>query len=97
MTLIYGDVDWYQARPEPERVWTGTLEEHRVGVGPDTRGGLSFVLVTDAARISVYAAKAERRLTGFRRRSVRVRGKLVDLGEQGNGEELWPASIELRT
>jgi hypothetical protein len=94
MTQVYGSADWYQSRPEPERIWTGTLEERRVGVGPETRGGLSYVLVSDLGQLNVYAANAEGLLAGFLGRSVRVRGKLVDLTQQGNGKELWPASIE---
>lgn len=94
VTVIYGNADWYQSRPEPERVWTGTLNERRVGVGPDTRGGLSYVLITEMARFSVYSATTEGTLARFLHRRVRVRGKLVDATQQGNEEELWPASIE---
>jgi hypothetical protein len=94
MTQVYGSADWYQSRPEPERIWTGTLEERRVGVGPETRGGLSYVLVSDLGQLNVYAANAEELLAGFLGHSVRVRGKLVDLTEHGNRKELWPASIE---
>ena len=94
MTQVYGDADWYQSRPEPERIWTGTLDERRIGIGPDTRGGLSYVLITDLGQLSVYAANAERQLAEYLRRSVRVRGKLVDLTQEGNGRELWPGSIE---
>jgi hypothetical protein len=94
MRQIYGSADWYQSRPEPERIWTGTLQERRVGVGPESRGGLSYVLVSDLGQLNVYAANAEALLAGFLGRSVRVRGKLVDLTQQGHGKELWPASIE---
>jgi hypothetical protein len=94
MTQVYGSADWYQSRPEPERIWTGTLEERRVGVGPEARGGLSYVLVSDLGQLNVYAANAEGLLAGFCGRSVRIRGKLVDLTQQGTEKELWPASIE---
>ena len=94
MTQVYESTDWYQSRPEPETIWIGTLEENRSGVGPNTRGGLTYVLVGDRGPLNIYAANAEKLLEGFLRRSVRIRGKLVDLTDEGNGKELWPASIE---
>jgi len=95
MTVVYGNVDWYRSRPEPEETWTGTLAEREVSVGPESRGGLFFVLITDMGPLSVYAANVERQLASFLGRSVRVRGKLVDLGPPGQEKELWPASMEL--
>jgi hypothetical protein len=94
MIQVYESTLWYQARSEPETTWIGTLEERRSGLGPDTRGGLVYVLVGDLERLNIYAANAEKLLEGFLRRSVRIRGKLVDLTDEGNGKELWPASIE---
>jgi hypothetical protein len=95
MTVFYGDFEWYRSRPEPEEIWTGTLEERQASVGPESRGGLSFVLITDVGRLNVYAAKVERQLASFLGRSVRVRGKLVELGRQGQEKELWPAAMDL--
>jgi hypothetical protein len=94
MTQVYGDADWYQARPEPERIWTGTLDERQIGIGPDTRGGLSYVLITDLGQLNVYAANAERQLAEYLRRPVRVRGKLVDLTPARHWRELRPGSLE---
>ena len=79
MTQVYESADWYQSRPEPETIWIGMLEERRSGVGPDTRGGLTYVLVGDVGRLNIYAANADKLFEGFVRRSVRIRGKLVDL------------------
>ena len=94
MTQIYESTDWYQSRSEPEAIWIGTLEERLSGIGPDTRGRLTYVLVGDLGRLNIYAANADKLLKRFLRRSVRIRGKLVDLTDEGHGKELWPASIE---
>lgn len=92
---IYGSAEWYRVRPEPEKVWTGTLEQQHKAVGPATRGGLLYSLSTDRGRLDIYAAQAEDLLARMLHSEVRVRGKLVDLTGQGNGEELWIGSIEL--
>jgi hypothetical protein len=87
MTQVSGNADWYQSRPEPERIWTGRLDESRVGLGPETRGGLSYVLVSDLGQLNVHAANAEGLLAGFLGRSVRIRGKAGDVTQQGNRKE----------
>jgi hypothetical protein len=94
MTQIYGDADWYQARPEVEREWSGTLEQRHTPLGPGMRGGLTFTLVTDKGRLPVYAANVENVLAPLLTEPVRLRGKLVDPSSQGDPEELWIGSIE---
>jgi hypothetical protein len=94
MTQIYGDLDWYQIRPEMEREWSGTLEQRQTPLGPGMRGGLTFTLVTDKGRFPVYAANVEGLLAPLLAERVRLCGKLVDLSSQGDSEELWIGSIE---
>jgi hypothetical protein len=94
MTEVYSRADWYRSRPEPETVWRGTLEEGDAAVGPGMRGGLSYVLIADQSRLKVYAANVENILAPFLGRLVKARGKLVNLRGDGDGEELWIASIE---
>jgi hypothetical protein len=74
--------------------WMGTLRERDVPVGPAARTGLTFTLVTEAEQYPVYASNVEKQLAAFVGRSVIVRGKLVDLRNEGYGEELWIASIQ---
>jgi hypothetical protein len=89
---VYADTDWYVARPEREEVWRGVLREHTAPLGPGTRGGLTYVLVTREGELQVYAPHAER-LTRFLGHRVSARGKLVDLRAEGFGRELWIGSI----
>jgi hypothetical protein len=91
---VYGRTDWYQSRPELESVWSGTLEERAEVLGPGSRGGLAFTLITEESRLNVYAATAKEVLEPFLGRPVLIRGKLVDLRNEGEGQELWIASIE---
>ena len=89
---VYADTDWYVARPEREEVWRGVLREQTALLSPDTRGGLTYVLVTQEGELEVYAPDAER-LTRFLGHQVSARGKLVDLRVEGFGRELWIGSI----
>ena len=95
MTEVYARTDWYQSRPELETVWLGTLEERFEVLGPGSRGGLAYTLVTEQSRLNVYAANARDVLEPFLGRPVLIRGKLVDLRNEGEGQELWIASIEV--
>jgi hypothetical protein len=93
MTIIYAKADWYQLRPEAEQVWKGTLQENSAPVGPGGRGGLDYSLATDDTELLVYAPDGGPLLAPFVGRSVVVRGKLVDLRNEGLGQELWIAAI----
>jgi hypothetical protein len=94
MIDVYGRTDWYCSRPEPERVWSGTLEERSEVLGAGSRGGLAYTLLTEQDQFNVYAANVKEILDSFRGRLVLIRGKLVDLRNEGEGQELWIASIE---
>ena len=94
VTQIFAEAEWYQARPEPEKQWRGVLRKRDAPLGPATRGALSFTLVTADKSLPVYAANVEQRLGPFVGRQVLVSGKLVDLSQEGFGEELWIASIQ---
>jgi hypothetical protein len=91
---VYGRTEWYRSRPEPERVWSGMLEERSEVLGPGSRGGLAYTLITEQDQLNVYAANVREVLEPFRGRLVRIRGKLVNLRNEGEGQELWIASIE---
>jgi hypothetical protein len=93
MTEVYARTDWYQSCPEPEKVWSGTLEERSEVLGPGSRGGLAYTLITEQGRLNVYAANAKEVLEPFLGRLVLIRGKLVNLRNEGEGQELWIASI----
>jgi hypothetical protein len=93
MTEIYAAAGWYRTRPEPEGMWQGRLQKRTAPVGPAGRGGLSYTLVTEDEQLPVYAANIEGKLAPFVGYEVVVRGKLVDLSDEGFGQELWIASI----
>lgn len=94
MPEVYARTDWYQSRPELETVWSGTLERRSEVLGPGSRGGLAYTLITEQDRLNVYAANAKEVLEPYLGRPVLVRGKLVNLRNEGEGRELWIASIE---
>jgi hypothetical protein len=93
MTQIYAGIDWYRARPELEKQWQGVLRKRDAPVGPATRAALMYVLVTKDSQIRVYAANVEKQLAPFVGRQVLVYGKLVDLTDEGFGQELWIGSM----
>jgi hypothetical protein len=95
MTEIYAGADWYVSRPEQEELWQGVLRERNVPLGPATRAALGYVLVTQDRELGVYAANVERQLASFVGQRVLVHGKLVDLSDEGFGQELWIASIQV--
>jgi hypothetical protein len=94
MTEVYARTDWYRSRPEPERVWSGMLQERSEVLGPGSRGGLAYTLIIEQGWLNVYAANVKEVLESFVGRQVLIRGKLVDLRNEGEGQELWIASIE---
>ena len=95
-TDIYADASWYRDRPEPEAMWEGRLEVREAVIGPGSRLGLHFRLVTREAALDVYAAGVREKFAAFVDRRVVVRAKLIDLASEGFGQELWVASIRLR-
>lgn len=54
---------------------------------------LSYALEVPEGSIDVYAAHVEPLLASFADRAVIVTGKLVDLRDEGFGEELWLAGV----
>lgn len=92
---VYAHTHWYAERTEPEEIWRGLLQRCEPPGGPADRAALTFCLVTDDRRIDIYAAHVDELLTPFEGMVVTAKGKLVDLGAEGHGEELWLASIEL--
>jgi hypothetical protein len=92
---VFADERWYRQAAEAEQVWEGVLEPAALVRGPDSRAALSYrLLATDGRSLPVYAAGAEDRLRLFSAQHVRVRAKLIDLGSEGFGEELWIGTIE---
>lgn len=94
MKRIFAGTDWYRAQPEPEESWQGLLQERDVPRGPATRIALGYSLVTDEGSVPVYSANVEHKLARFSGRRVEVTGKLVDLGREGFGQEVWIATIK---
>lgn len=90
---IYADEDWYQARSEAEIVWHGVLQARESDRGPAGRQALLYELVTDSGTLPVYAANAQPRLDPLLGQQVEILGKLVDLSDEGFGEELWIATV----
>lgn len=94
-TKIYAGTDWYDSRPEPEQTWHGVLQKREVAVGPATRAALAYILITEEGEFTVYAARAEDKLAPLVGRRVLAEGKLVNLSNEGYGQELWLASVRL--
>lgn len=92
---IYAREDWYLDRAEPEKSWRGVLAPREIVQGPGARQALVYELIADEGSVAVYAANAQDQLEPFLGREVLIRGKLVDLREEGFGEELWIASIKV--
>lgn len=92
-TQIYAGEAWYQARPEPEESWEGVLRPRQLDRGPASRNALRYELISGQDEFAVYAANAESVLESFVGRKVLITGKLVDLSDEGYGQELWIASV----
>lgn len=86
---VFADEAWYRERAEPEQAWQGALRRRAEDRGPGGRPGLSFSLQTADQDLPVYAAGVDERLAPFVGARVTVTGKLVDLGGEGFGHELW--------
>ena len=95
MRTVYAGADWYEARPEPERMWRGTLRTREAPAGPAARTALLYTLVVDGRQLSIYAANVAQRLAPLAGHKVLVQGKLVDLRDEGFGQELWIGSIAI--
>jgi hypothetical protein len=90
---VHSGQPWYVARPEPERQFVGTLEAVPTVIGPANRPALAFVLRTSDGELPVYAAGVEDRLRPLVGPRLQIRGKTVDLTEEGGVRELWIATI----
>jgi hypothetical protein len=90
---IYASAGWYAERPEPETQWRGVLRRREPPGGPAGRAALAFALEIPSHSVDVYAANMEPVLARFVDRPVVATGKLVDLSDEGFGDELWLASI----
>ena len=90
MHKVFADSDWYVARPEAEQEWRGVLRKRNVTLGPASRAAVSLELVVEGRQpVPVYAANIGARLVQYVGNRVTIRGKLVDLTEEGHGKELW--------
>jgi hypothetical protein len=94
MPAIHAHSDWYLERPELETVWRGVLVRRDAVRGPGSRLGLGYALVASEREFAVYSAGAERLLEPYVGCLVAAAGKLVDLSDEGYGQELWLGSIE---
>jgi hypothetical protein len=94
MTKIFADEIWYRERREPERDWEGVLAEREMGTGPNTRTAQGHILRADDRSLLVYTPSLRATLKPFVDRRVRVVAKLIDLSDEGFGEELWPGWIQ---
>jgi len=63
--------------------------------GPAGRAALAYALELEGSYVDVYAAIVEALLARFLDHKIVATGKLVDLGGEGFGKELWLASIRL--
>ena len=96
MSKIHEEASWYASRDEPMRAWFGTLKARESLSGPFGRAALDFALVTkEDAELPIYSAGVHQELQRFMDQSVVVCGKLIDLSDEGFGQELWIGSIGL--
>jgi hypothetical protein len=93
VTKINADADWYRDRREREQTWRGVLRKHEAPLGPATRSAQRYVLSTRKTDLPIYAPNIDEPLKPFVGRRVAIRGKLIDLGGEGFGKELWIGSI----
>lgn len=91
--IVFAEADWYINRPEREQTWEGILRRIKPDSGPAGRSATSFRFTTNNTIMNVYAANAGQQLNKYVDRPITVQGKLIDLGNEGFGKELWIASI----
>jgi hypothetical protein len=53
---VYRKQPWYQARPEPEEEFEGTMEFMQTVIAPANRPSLALILRTEGDDLLVYAA-----------------------------------------
>jgi hypothetical protein len=90
---VYRKQPWYQARPEPEEEFEGTLESMQTVIGAANRPSLAFILRTEGDELLVYAAGFMDILEPLVGQPLRIRGKTVDFTGEGGTRELWIAMI----
>ena len=95
MSDIFAREDWYRMRPEPEQEWRGILRKRDAPISPAGRTALRYTLITDEQQLPVYVANSERQFASYADALIHVRGKLIDLSNEGLGQELWVGSIEV--
>jgi len=93
MSDVYGSMEWYRERSEPEQLFRGVLESRETPLGPAGRGALIYELTTNAGSLAIYAPGDGKKLKPYVGRQVVVRAKLIDLSSEGFGPELWIACI----
>lgn len=90
---VYAHEEWYVAQPESEATFAGRLVRRAVTQAPGARSALRFALITHAGETAIYAPGRVAALENLVDRNVVIEGKLVDLGGEGFGKELWIGSI----
>jgi hypothetical protein len=81
---------WYDARPEPEAVYQGTLRSTTPVISPGGRTRLLFELeITPGKRLAIYAPAHEGILRKAVDQEAVLVGKIVNLSSEGHGVELW--------
>ncbi len=90
---IYREDEWYRARPEVEKELSGILLSRDRPAGPAERTALRYTLITEGERIPVYAPLPSQQLDSFIGQPVVVYGKVVNLTDEGFGNELWIGSL----
>lgn len=95
MSDIFALEDWYRARPELEQEWRGILRKRDAPISPAGRTALRYTFITGEQQLPVYVANSERQFASYADVPIRVRGKLIDLGSEGFGQELWVGSIDV--
>jgi hypothetical protein len=95
MIVIFARETWYRSRPETEQEWLGVLRKRDAPISPAGRTALRYSLITDSETLPVYVANSEWQFAEYADVPIRLRGKLVDLGSEGFGRELWVGSIEV--
>ena len=92
--VLHEEASWYQERSEPEEEWEGVLEVLDTVQGPGGRTHRYALARENAARLPIYTGNLGDVLDDLEHRRVRVTGKLVDLTDEGFGEEIWPSRVE---
>ena len=86
---------WYRERDEPEETFVGIVRERETGASPMGRTRLLFELDrVGGTALPVYAPDAEAVMAELVGCTVDVRGRVVDMTDEGFGPELWVASAD---